>query len=117
VRQVLCASCFILADLACVAPVADENARCRAAHIVRCRREPPTLCTTHCGRPGRRWNEHTTRAFLLSLGFSLVAGDALKVLALTFVSASLLPGFLSPRARVLRLILRSLSKVIDALST
>ena len=68
-------------------------------------------------RDACRWNEHTNRAFLLSLGFSLVVADALKVLALTFVSASLLPGFLSPRARVLRLALRSLSKVIDALGT
>ena len=87
---VLFAACFILADLACVAPVADEDAR---------------------------WNTDTTRAFLLSLLFSLVAGDLLKVLALTFVSASLLPGFLSPRARVLRVLLRSISKVIDGLST
>ena len=87
---VLLVCCCVLADLACVASVADESAR---------------------------WNSHTTRAFMLSLVFSLVVGDLLKVLTLTFVSASLLPGFLSPRAKVLRLLLRSLSKVIDGLST
>ena len=80
---------LVLVDLACVAAVVDA---------------------------GAGWNVDTTRAFLLSLAFSLV-GDLLKVIALTFFTASLLPGFLSPRAKVLRLMFRGLTKVIDAVGS
>ena len=55
----------------------------------------------------------TTRAFLLSLVFSLIVGDLFKVVLLTFVSVALLPGFLSSRAHVLRWLFRGLAKVLD----
>ena len=61
------------------------------------------------------WNGATTRAFLLSLIFSFLVADLAKVLALTFLSASLLPGFLSPRAKGLRLGLRGAVKVLEAI--
>ena len=32
------------------------------------------------------WDQATTRAFLLSLVFSLIVGDLIKVIALTFIS-------------------------------
>jgi hypothetical protein len=76
-----------LVDLACVAEVVDEEAG---------------------------WNQATTRAFMLSLVFSLAVGDLIKVVAITFISGSLLPGYLSPRAHVLRFLFRGLAKVLDA---
>jgi hypothetical protein len=80
---------LVLLDLACVAPVAEE---------------------------GGGWNASTTRSFLFSLLFMFVAGDVIKVLALTFLSASLLPGFLSPHARGLRLVFRGLNQVVKFIS-
>jgi hypothetical protein len=52
----------------------------------------------------------------LSLVFSFFVADVVKVIALTFVSAALLPGFLSPRARALRAVLRLVSNALQALS-
>ena len=65
---------------------------------------------------GGGWDGHTTRAFFLSLLFSLVVADTVKVLVITFITASLLPGVLSPRAKVLRLLLRSFANALESLS-
>ena len=65
---------------------------------------------------GGGWNEGTTRAFGLSLLFSFCVADVIKALLLTFLTASLLPGFLSPRARVLRLGVRGLAEALQGLS-
>ena len=65
---------------------------------------------------GGGWNASTTRAFGFSLLFMFVAGDVIKVLALTFLSASLLPGFLSPHARGLRLVFRALNQAVKFVS-
>jgi len=79
---------MVLLDLACVASVAE----------------------------GGGWNASTTRAFGFSLLFMFVAGDVIKVLALTFLSASLLPGFLSPHTRGLRLVFRGLNQAVKFVS-
>ena len=60
------------------------------------------------------WNGATSRAFFLSLIFSLLVGDLIKVIALTFITGATLPGYLSPRANVLRALFRGLAKVLDA---
>ena len=47
--------------------------------------------------------------------FSFCVNDVIKVLLLTFLSASLLPGCLSPKAGALRWMLKGLSNGLQAI--
>ena len=55
-------------------------------------------------------------AFGFSLLFMFVAGDLVKVLLLTFLTAGQLPGFLSPHAKGVRLVCRFLNQGVKFVS-
>ena len=61
-----------------------------------------------------KWDSSTGRAFGLTLVFSFLVQDAIKVCLLTLISAYLLPGRWAPRAAGVRMVLKGVSKATQA---